>query len=154
VSEKLKPRIGVFRIDDQLPLDEGWEKMPYPDPISKSDPWTVGVGHTGPDVIPGQEWSDDKIRTVFNKDLLIAKGDLQRNFPFVTTLDPARRGVFENMCFQLGITKLRKFAKMWAAARNFDWETAAAEALDSAWARQTPERAKRLAEQLKTGIWY
>jgi lysozyme len=150
----LRPRAGIFRIEDQLPKDEGWIHTPYPDPLTKAEPWTVGVGHTGPDVIPGQDWSDEQIQTTFTKDLREAQADLARVFPFVISLDPVRRGALENMCFQLGITRLRKFVDMFAAAEKHDWPLAAAEALDSTWARQTPNRAQRIAQQLKTGIWY
>lgn len=33
---------------------EGLVLCAYPDPATKADPWTIGYGHTGPDVKPGQ----------------------------------------------------------------------------------------------------
>ena len=39
---------------------------------------------------------------------------------------------------------------MWAALDSKDYEPAAAEMLDSKWARQTPERAEELAEIMRT----
>src|ERR1700733_14853971 len=38
-------------------LIEGWEGCvlhAYPDPATGGDPWTIGYGHTGPDVHQGQ----------------------------------------------------------------------------------------------------
>lgn len=32
---------------------EGLELTAYPDPATNGDPWTIGYGHTGPDVLQG-----------------------------------------------------------------------------------------------------
>ena len=32
---------------------EGCRLKSYPDPGSGGDPWTIGYGHTGPEVVPG-----------------------------------------------------------------------------------------------------
>jgi len=40
------------------------------------------------------------------------------------------------------------------ALERSDWVAAKAHALDSSWAKQTPERAERVAEQLLTGTYY
>ena len=50
---------------------EGLELEAYPDPGSGGDPWTIGYGHTGPDVHPGLV-----ISLAFAEELL--KNDLQR----------------------------------------------------------------------------
>lgn len=31
--------------------------------------WTIGVGHTGPEVVPGLVWTNDQIDAAFEKDL-------------------------------------------------------------------------------------
>lgn len=45
---------------------EGCKLVAYPDPASGGDPWTVGYGHTGPEVVPGlvitQEQADKFLR--------------------------------------------------------------------------------------------
>ena len=42
---------------------EGCKLTAYPDPGSGGDPWTIGYGHTGPEVVPGltidQQQADD-----------------------------------------------------------------------------------------------
>lgn len=52
------------------------------------------------------------------------------------------------MCYQLGAHKLGLFRRMWAALARGDLAEAQREALDSAWADQTPERARATAAML------
>lgn len=43
----------------------------YPDPGSKDGkPWTIGWGHTGPEVVKGLKWTQAQADTAFEKDLL------------------------------------------------------------------------------------
>lgn len=62
-----------------------------------------------------------------------------------------RMGVLVAMAFQLGRSGLMGFRKMGLALAKSDWQTAADEALDSKWARQTPGRARRMARILLRG---
>lgn len=41
----------------------------YPDPATGGAPWTIGWGHTGPDVRPGLKWTQDKADAVFLDDI-------------------------------------------------------------------------------------
>lgn len=45
---------------------EGCELTAYPDPATGGDPWTIGIGHTGPEVVPGlvitEEQADEYLR--------------------------------------------------------------------------------------------
>lgn len=41
----------------------------YPDPASGGSPWTIGYGHTGPEVHEGLWWDDDMCLAVLRKDL-------------------------------------------------------------------------------------
>lgn len=71
---------------------------------------------------------------------------------FYNHLNDARKAVIISMCYQLGMAGLLKFKKMLKALEDEDYEEAAKQALDSRWARQTPKRANRHAEVIKTGI--
>ena len=71
----------------------------------------------------------------------------------------ARFAALVNMHFQLG-DGLWKFPKMLAALGRKDYEEAARQALETnpaiigdEWPEQTPARAKRVAEQLRTNQW-
>ena len=50
---------------------EGCELTAYPDPGTGAEPWTIGYGHTGPDVTPGLTITQEQA------DLLLS-GDLHR----------------------------------------------------------------------------
>ena len=56
-----------------------------------------------------------------------------------------------NMTFNIGITRLVKFRKMWEAIGDDDWEKASLEALDSKWAEQVGNRAVEIAAMLREG---
>ena len=57
------------------------------------------------------------------------------------------------MAFNLGVGGLLAFTKMFAALQERDWDRAAAEMLDSRWARQVGDRAVRLAQQMTSNAW-
>jgi lysozyme len=61
------------------------------------------------------------------------------------------KNVLVNMAYQMGMTSFRNFSKMIAALKDEDYDTAAKEMLLSRWAKETPRRAKRLAEQMRIG---
>ena len=63
------------------------------------------------------------------------------------------RNALVDMAFNLGGPKLRQFAKMLAALGQQDWETASAEAMDSAWFQQVGRRAHAHVETLHKGCW-
>ncbi len=41
----------------------------YPDPGTGDDPWTIGYGHTGPDVIQGMEITEEEAEMLLKEDL-------------------------------------------------------------------------------------
>ena len=53
------------------------------------------------------------------------------------------------MAFNLGITKLKKFKMMFLAIDSGDYVRASEEGLDSKWAKQVYNRAKRLMNRLR-----
>ena len=57
------------------------------------------------------------------------------------------------MIYQIGFAGVLRFKRMLAAMLMQNWEQASIEILDSRWAHQTPQRAKRHALQMKTGQW-
>ena len=59
------------------------------------------------------------------------------------------RDVIYEMCYQLGVTGVSKFKKTLAYIENSEYKMASKEMLDSKWARQTPNRAKRLSDIIK-----
>lgn len=47
--------------------DEGWRTMPYRD---SAGIWTVCAGHTGPDVRPGERWTDAECEAITVVDIV------------------------------------------------------------------------------------
>ena len=62
---------------------------------------------------------------------------------------PARYNALVSMAFNLGRGGLQRFSKMSAATACNNWEIAAEEALNSAWATQVPARAQEIAWALR-----
>lgn len=48
---------------------EGCELNAYPDPATNADPWTIGSGHTGPEVKKGLRWTPKQADDALEADL-------------------------------------------------------------------------------------
>lgn len=77
--------------------------------------------------------------------------DCRKNISFFNSLDSERQYALLDMTFQMGINGVLRFKKMLRAMGVGDWEKAAHECLDSNYAKQTPVRAKRIAETIRIG---
>ena len=78
---------------------------------------------------------------------------LSKSFTFYNKLSDARKGVLLNMSYQLGFYGLAEFKHAITYLAGHDYGLVANEMSNSKWARQTPERAKRLIVQMRTGEW-
>lgn len=136
----------------QLIEFEGWEHEAYPDPLTHSDPWTIGVGATGPGIVKGVVWTDEQIGQRLDADIAEKTARVRRAYPLLDELNEPRQAVLIGMQFQLkgGIAA---WPKLLASIRNGRFEEAAENIRQSRWARQTPKRAIRLASQLESGAW-
>ncbi len=77
---------------------------------------------------------------------------LKAHLPWTQELDDARLGALQNMSFQLQ-SRLLGFHRMLTLMQDHSFEQAAGEMMNSLWARQCPNRAERLAQQARTGVW-
>lgn len=64
-------------------------------------------------------------------------------------LSPQQEEALTEMVFQMGKKGVKGFPKMLEALRQGDVDSAYNQALDSLWAKQTPQRAREVAERLK-----
>lgn len=71
----------------------------------------------------------------------------------INILDEARTAVLVSMAYQMGVAGLAQFKNTLYLVETKQFEEAAKAMLDSKWARQTPNRAKRHAEQMRSGLW-
>lgn len=142
-----------MNLRDQLIEFEGWRNAAYPDPLTGGAPWTIGVGHTGPEVFKGLMWADDLISKTLDDDIAKKTAEVRKAIPWFDTLNDARKAVLVGMAFQMGTAGLLAFKRTLAAMRDERWAEAANGMCTSLWAKQTPKRARRLARQAETGDW-
>ncbi len=136
---------------EDLKADEGLELVAYGDPLTGAEPWTIGYGHTGKEVHEGLVWDLATAGRVLVQDVNVVLDGLDEAIPWWTGLPDLRQDVVANMAFNMGVGGLLKFTHMLSALQDGDFAQAAAEMLDSRWAAQVPNRAKRLAKQMHTG---
>jgi len=84
-------------------------------------------------------------------DVQIVEEELVRAHPCVDRLDSVRQLVLIDMAFNMGVPRLCKFKKMWAAVHENKFDIAAKEMLDSRWAIQVKSRSTKLAHAMHTG---
>lgn len=138
-------------LEGDIKSDEGYRADSYPDPLTGGAPYTIGYGHTGPDVKPHDVWTAARCEATFESDLKFIIEGLDAMMPWWRDMSDARQDVMVNAAFNMGVTGLSMFHHALTAMKAHDWPTAAAELLDSKWATQVPRRAKRLAQQMLTG---
>ena len=131
----------------QLRVDEGSIPHAYKDSLGYL---TIGVGRLIDERLGGG-LSPDEIDLLLENDLTRAEATAKALFPTFSSLSDARKAVLLNMAFNLGSARLAAFQRFREAVSAGAWEQAAAEMLDSRWAEQVGDRAKRLAAQFKEG---
>ncbi len=99
------------------------------------------------------EWGITEADAVYlaTNDVQIVEEELVRAHPCVDRLDSVRQLILVDMAFNMGVPRLCKFKKMWAAVEAEDFPTAAKEMLDSRWAKQVKGRATKLANAMHNG---
>ena len=99
------------------------------------------------------EWGITEADAVYlaTNDVQIVEEELLRAHPCVDRLDSVRQLILIDMAFNMGVPRLCKFKKMWAAVECEDYPTAAKEMLDSRWAKQVKGRAIKLANAMHNG---
>lgn len=133
----------------QLRRDEDEVLHAYPDHLGYL---TIGVGRLI-DKRKGGGITPEESAYLLSNDIDKREAELLRRAPWMANLDPVRFGALLNMAFQMGVDGLLGFKNTLAMVRDGDYEGAAAGMLNSLWAQQTPERAKRISKQMKTGVW-
>ncbi len=133
----------------QLRRDEGDVLHCYFDSLGFA---TIGVGRLI-DKKKGGGITPEESAYLLNNDIDKRMVELRKRLPWMFELDDARQGVLLNMSFQLGVDGLLGFKNTLAMVKAKDYNGAAKGMLRSLWYRQTPARAKRLSEQMRTGVW-
>ena len=122
---------------------EGLNLLPYTCPTGHL---TIGYGHNLEEGI-----TLEMAETLLQADLRLAEMEVSSKVAYFNKLDEARQFVLVDMCFNMGLKKLFTFKKFFAALLKRDYPVAAREMLNSKWAVQVGNRAKKLAEIMRTG---
>ena len=138
------------RLMESVKKHEGYRNKVYLDTLGKR---TVGVGH----LCVEDFWEDDKeyeenfLMQILADDLQNAiKGARElKEEHSCTDIDEIAQEILVEMVFQLGKNGVSKFRNMWKALSEKNYIGASYEMLDSKWAKQTPNRAKSMADQMK-----
>lgn len=136
------------QITATLKTDEGLRLHAYQDHLGF---WTIGYGRLI-DQRRGGGISEAEAEYLLRNDVLRVTADLARRRPDFETLPENVQAALVNMGFQLGVPGLMQFRNMWAAIDRRDWDAAADHALDSRWADQTPNRARRVTDLMRKGL--
>lgn len=133
----------------QLRRDENEVLHAYTDHLGF---WTIGVGRLI-DKRKGGGITPDESAYLLSNDIDRRDAELLRRAPWMANLDPVRFGALMNMAFQMGVDGLLEFVNTLGLVRAGKYDEAAQQMLKSLWAQQTPARALRIAEQMRTGVW-
>jgi lysozyme len=128
----------------QLRLHEGERLKPYRCTAGKL---TIGVGRN----------LDDRGITRLESAMLLAndisavEAELLRALPWAAQLDEVRQRVLVDMTFNLGLPGLLEFRRTLATIQAGQYQQAAAMMLQSKWAGQVGQRARRLSQMMASG---
>lgn len=91
----------------------------------------------------------DQINLMLENDLLRVEKELKHYCPELLSRNETLRYVLIDMCFNLGIYRLKKFKKMFKALYAEDYKKASKEMMKSKWSRQVKGRAVELSNMVK-----
>lgn len=140
-------RVALGRRAALLRLHEGVKARLYRDTAGH---WTIGVGRN----LDATGLRPDEITLLLANDMEAAEQELDALCPWARTLDEVRYAVLAELMFNLGRTKLARFAPTLALVQRGAYDAAAARLLRTKWARDVKAtRAGRLTTMLRTGQW-
>ena len=141
-----------------LNYEEGYSEKPYY--CSAGYP-TIGIGkRIGPKGAPLSQYQftvSKQLAAVWLSEELQQKvTDMSAHANITAAMaacNDSRKAILISMAYQMGADGLAKFANTLKAISEKRWSDAKSGMMNSAWAKQTPNRAKRHAKQMLTGEW-
>ena len=106
---------------------------------------TIGYGFAIKDL----HLTKDDCDIILERKIAELKIRVNNKFPFLADLPEEVQDVVIECCYQLGVSGFSNFKKTIEYLMQKDFENAAIEMLDSRWAKQTPNRAKKLSDIVK-----
>ena len=145
--------MNIKQFREELKQDEGVKNEVYLDHLGLP---TCGIGHlitewdTEYNAEVGTPVSEERVNELFEKDLATTIDECRLIYNDFDVLPVKVQHIVANMMFNMGRPRLSRFHKMKKAIDNRDWYEAAYEMTDSKWAKQVPNRAMRLVQEMKT----
>jgi len=84
---------------------EGCQLTSYPDPGSGDDPWTIGYGHTGQEVVEGVEWTQAQADAALAQDITTFSALVDKVVPGGLTSN--QFSALVSFAYNLGVPTLR-----------------------------------------------
>tara|TARA_R100001082_G_scaffold90182_1_gene56645 strand:- start:274 stop:681 length:408 start_codon:yes stop_codon:yes gene_type:complete len=131
------------KLIEAVKLSEGYKPTVYKDTL---DIDTIGYGFAIKDLYLDEEICEMILKQKLEK--LIKEAD--KKFEFLKYTPQEGKEVIYEMCYQLGINGVSKFKKALAYMQDKKYDKASVEMLDSLWAKQTPNRALKLSNIIKS----
>ncbi|AID90995.1 hypothetical protein AI2828V5_2091 [Klebsiella oxytoca] len=148
----------MSRIIDILSFEEGYREKPYLDTLGF--PTVAGGIKIGPKNAPLSYYAFTVPKAVGDvwKQVFVDKTIAEMNgYPAITAAlnvcNDARRDVLFSMAYQMGVPGLAGFKNTLALIAASNFESAAKGMLNSLWAKQTPERAARHSDVMRSGTY-
>lgn len=140
----------MSKLIEMITVHEGKRRFVY---RCTSNALTIGVGRNIDANKGGIGLSDDEIAYLLSNDIERVRKELTGAFSWFEHLDEVRQAAMIDMCFNMGITSLRKFRKALASMSIKDYDNAAQHFYDSRWAEQVKGRAIKVCNMIRTGEW-
>jgi lysozyme len=147
--------MNMEHVTGQLQADEALRLKPYDDATGKElrpgdrliGKLTIGIGRN----LTDNGISGAEAYMLCNNDVRGTTRELGRALPWWSKMSDNRQDALLNMAFNMGVPRLLGFKNALALLEAGRWDAAAAEFLNSKWAGQVGDRAKRLAQAIKEG---
>ena len=127
---------------DNIKLSEGWRPHVYKDTLGID---TIGFGFAIKDLI----LDEDVGEIILKRKIVELIERIGKIFDWYAEMPHEIQDVVVEVCYQLGIGGFSKFSKTINFLKERAFASAGDEMLDSKWAKQTPNRANRLADVVR-----
>jgi len=124
---------------DNIKESEGFRSRPY---RCTENHLTIGYGFAVKDLELDRDICDMILERKIEK--LVKR--LGHRLPYLFEVPVEVHDVLVEMAYQMGVSGLLKFKKTLMYVESKDYKDASVEMLDSRWAKQTPNRAKKLSD--------
>ena len=131
-------------LKESIKQHEGYVGIVYKDSLGID---TIGYGFAIKDL----ELDEDICDMILDRKLKDLESMVRLKFDWFKYMPPEIKEVVMEMCYQLGVTGVSKFKKMFKALKQEpkNYKEAADQMMDSRWAKQTYSRARNLSDKMR-----